>query len=404
MNIDFQPTDPATLAAPYALFTRMRDEDPCHWSPRLKSWVITRYDDVKAVTQDGKLSSNRLQPFFASVPGEEAHKIADIIRYLSLWMVFKDPPEHTRLRRLTSKVLHVKSMQGMRPQVEDIAAWLLDALRGKDEFDFIAELAGPLPCLVIMAMLSVPREDLALMKRLSDDMALFIGSSRVSAQKYDTAQAATHEMAGYFRRLIEKRRESPGEDLLSQLVHLREGDDRLSEDELIATCILLLFAGHETTTNHIANGLLSLMQFPAQMAKLRRDPSLINAAVEELLRHEGPSGAQVRIVNVEHERHGKTLKVGERLFMMLNAANRDPRAYADPDVLDIERDGPSHLTFGYGAHICLGFPLARTEGQVAFPAVLQRYAQIEPATATQEWLNSLVFRGMTALPVRVKPV
>ncbi len=403
MSIDYQPEDPATLADPYPLFARMRDEDPCHWSPRLKSWVLTRYDDVKAVTQDGTMSSNRLQPFFASMPSDEAKKIADIIRYLSLWMVFKDPPEHTRLRRLTSKVLHVKSMQGMRPQIEGIAAWLLDGLRGKEEFDFIAEFAGPLPCLVIMAMLGVPREDLGLMKRLSDDMALFIGSSRVSAEKYDTAQAATHQMAAYFRRLIEQRRDSPGEDLLSQLVHLRDGEDRLTEDELIATCILLLFAGHETTTNHIANGLLSLMQFPAQMKKLREAPSLTNAAVEELLRHEGPSGAQVRVVMVEHERHGKTLKQGDRLFMMLNAANRDPRAYAEPDTLDIDRDGPSHLAFGYGAHICLGFPLARTEGQVAFPAVLQRYAHIEPATEAQQWLNSLVFRGMTALPVRVRP-
>jgi hypothetical protein len=254
-----------------------------------------------------------------------------------------------------------------------------------------------------MAMLGVPRDDLTLMKRLSDDMALFIGSSRVSAEKYDTAQAATHEMAAYFRRLIELRRATPGEDILSQLVHLRDGDDRLSDDELIATCILLLFAGHETTTNHIANGLLSLMRFPGEMQKLRDDLSLTNAAVEELLRHEGPSGAQVRIVQVEHQRHGKTLKQGDRLFMMLNAANRDPRAYADPDVLDIDRDGPAHLSFGYGAHICLGFPLARTEGQVAFPALLKRYAHIEPATATQEWLNSLVFRGMTALPVRVRP-
>ncbi len=401
-TIDYHPEDPATLADPYALFTRLRDEDPCHWSPRLKSWVLTRYDDVKAVTQDGKLSSNRLQPFFAAMPGEEAKKIGDIIRYLSLWMVFKDPPQHTRLRRLTSKVLHVKSMQGMRPQIEDIAAWLLDGLRGNDEFDFIAEFAGPLPCLVIMAMLGVPREDLALMKRLSDDMALFIGSSRVSAEKYDTAQVATHEMAAYFRRLIALRRDAPGDDMLSQLVHLRDGDDRLSDDELIATCILLLFAGHETTTNHIANGLLSLMRFPAQMHKLRDEPSLTNAAVEELLRHEGPSGAQVRIVQVEHQRHGKTLRQGDRLFMMLNAANRDPRAYARPDLLDIERDGPAHLTFGYGAHICLGFPLARTEGQVAFAALMRRYAQIEPATRTQTWLNSLVFRGMTALPVRVR--
>ena len=403
MNIDYRPQDPATLANPYPLFARMRDEDPCHWSPRLKSWVLTRYDDVKAVTQDGKLSSNRLQPFFASLPSEEAQKIGDIIRYLSLWMVFKDPPEHTRLRRLTSKVLHAKSMQGMRTQVEDIAAWLLDSLRGRDQFDFVAEFAGPLPCLVIMAMLGVPREDLATMKRLSDDMALFIGSSRMAAEKYDTAQAATHAMADYFRHLIDVRRAAPGTDLLSQLVHLRDGDDRLSEDELVATCILLLFAGHETTTNHIANGLLSLMQFPAQMHKLRNHPGLTNAAVEELLRHEGPSGAQVRVVQVEHERHGKTLMPGERLFMMLNAANRDPRAYADPDVLDIDRDGVAHLAFGYGAHICLGFPLARTEGQVAFGALLKRYAHIEAATATQTWLNSLVFRGVTALPVRVRP-
>ncbi len=403
MSIDYQPEDSATLADPYPLFARMRDEDPCHWSPRLKSWVLTRYDDVKAVTQDGKLSSNRLQPFFASMPSDEAKKIADIIRYLSLWMVFKDPPEHTRLRRLTSKVLHVKSMQGMRPQVQTISDWLLDGLQGKEEFDFIAEFAGPLPCLVIMAMLGVPREDLALMKRLSDDMALFIGSSRVSAEKYDTAQAATREMAAYFRRLIEQRRSLPGDDLLSQLVHLRDSDDRLSEDELVATCILLLFAGHETTTNHIANGLLSLMQFPGEMKKLRQDFSLTHAAVEEMLRHEGPSGAQVRVVMVEHERHGKLLKQGDRLFMMLNAANRDPRAYEQPDAVDIERDGPSHLSFGYGPHICLGFPLARTEGQVAFPAVLKRYAHIEPATETRQWLNSLVFRGMTALPVRVRP-
>ena len=403
MSIDYRPEDPATLANPYPLLAQMRDEDPCHWSPRLKSWVLTRYDDVKAVTQDGSMSSNRLQPFFASMPSDEARKIGDIIRYLSLWMVFKDPPEHTRLRRLTSRVLHVKSMQGMRPQVEEIAAWLLGGMRGKDEFDFIAEFAGPLPCLVIMAMLGVPREDLGLMKQLSDDMALFIGSSRVSPEKYDTAQAATHAMAEYFRAQIDARRAAPRADLLSELVHLRDGDDRLSEDELVATCILLLFAGHETTTNHIANGLLSLMQFPGEMRKLRADPSLTNAAVEELLRHEGPSGAQVRIVQVEHQRHGKTLKAGDRLFMMLNAANRDPRAYAQPDVLDIERDGVAHLTFGYGAHICLGFPLARTEGQVAFPAVLRRYARIEPATSTQPWLNSLVFRGMTALPVRVRP-
>lgn len=402
MDIDYRPEDPATLADPYPLFTRLRDDDPCHWSPRLKSWVLTRYDDVKQACLDKTLSSDRLRPFFASLPSDEAGRIADIIRYLSLWMVFKDPPEHTRLRRLVAKVFHAKAMQGMRPHVQDIASWLLARLDGRDEFDFIAEFGAPLPCLVIMAMLGVPRAELARMKSLSDDMALFIGSSRTSPEKYATAQAATHAMAEFFRHLIASRRKLAQADLLSDLVHLRDGVDALSEDELVATCILLLFAGHETTTNHLANGLLSLLRFPDEMNKLRADPMLAAAAVEELLRYDGPSGAQVRIVTAEQRLHGKTLAPGERVFMQLNAANRDRRAYADPDRLDLGRDGVPHLTFGYGTHICLGFPLARTEGQVAFPALLGHFKVIELASERLEWLNSMVFRGMLALPVRVR--
>ncbi|MFM7848026.1 MAG: cytochrome P450 [Rubrivivax sp.] len=403
-TIDWHPEDPATLADPYPVFARMRDEAPCFWSPRLKSWVLTRYDDVKAVCLDKeRLSSDRLRPFFASLPSPEAERIGQIIRFLSQWMVFKDPPDHTRLRRLTSRVFHAKSMQAMRPQVEALAAWLMDGMDARPEFDFITDFAGPLPCLVIMGLLGVEYSELARVKRMSDDMALFIGSSRTSPEKYDTAEAATHEMAGFFRELIEDRRRTPRADLLSELVHLRDDEgDRLTEDELVATCILLLFAGHETTTNHIANGLLALMRFPDQMERLRADPTLANDAVEELLRYDGPSGAQVRIVSQTHELHGKTLEAGQRVFIMLNAANRDPRAYPDPDRLDLERDGPPHLSFGFGIHICLGFPLARTEGQVAFPALLRRYRAIEPMTTSPPWINSLVFRGMTSLPVRVR--
>ncbi len=401
-TIDWRPEDPATLADPYPLFVRMRDEDPCHWSPRLRAWVLTRYDDVKRVCLDKDLlSSNRLKPFFAAMPPPEAERIAHIIRYLSLWMVFTDPPDHTRLRRLTSKVFSAKAMQAMRPQVQDISAWLLDRIAERDEFDFIAEYAGPLPCLVIMAMLGVPREHLAQVKRMSDDMALFVGSSRVAAEKYDTAEAATQEMAAYFRDLIEARRREPAQDLLSELVHLRDGDDRLSDDELVATCILMLFAGHETTTNHIANGMRALIRFPGELRRLQQDPTLAPAAVEELLRYDGPQGAQVRIVAQPHVLHGKQLEVGQRMFIMLNAANRDPRAYPDPDRLDLLRDGVPHLTFGFGQHICLGFPLARTEGEVAFPMVLERFRDIELVGDEPEWINSLVFRGMHRMPVRV---
>jgi cytochrome P450 len=401
--IDWRPEDPATLADPYPILARMRDEDPCHWSPRLRSWVVTRYADVKALCLDREgMSSDRLRPFFASLPADETARIADIVRYLSLWMVFKDPPEHTRLRRLTGKVFSTRAMQAMRPRAEQIAEHLLQALEGRDRIDIVADYAGPLPCLVIMAMLGVPADSLAEVKRMSDEIALFIGSSRTSPEKYDTAEAATREMAGFFGALIADRRARPRDDALSELVHLRDGDDAFTDDELVATCILMLFAGHETTTNHIANGMLSLMRFPGEMQRLRDDPGLTAAAVEELLRYDGPSGAQVRIVKQAQRLHGKALEEGQRVFMMLNAANRDPRAYPDPDRLDLSRDGVPHLTFGYGTHICLGFPLARTEGAVALPALLRRYAHLEP-TAEPEWINSLVFRGMKALPVAVKP-
>lgn len=401
MSLDYRPDQPAFLADPFPMFRRMQDEDPCHWSPRLKAWVLTRYEDVRRVCLDKDMSSDRLRPYFATLRPAEAQRIAAIMKYLSLWMVFRDPPEHTRLRRLTSKVFHVKSMQAMRPRIEALMHWLFERVGARSEFDFIGEFAGPLPALVIMDMLGVPRAELGRVKRLSDDMALFIGSSRMAQEKYDIAEAATREMAQFFRAMIADRRVAPRADLLSELVHLEDDGERLSDDELVASCILLIFAGHETTTNHIANGLLGLLRFPGERDRLRADPGLAPAAVEELLRYDGPNGAQVRIVQQEHELHGKRLRPGERVFILLNAANRDPRAYEDPDRVDLARNGPPHLAFGFGLHICLGFPLARLEGQIALPAVLARWPGIEQAGGHLEWLNSMVFRGMKALPVKV---
>jgi cytochrome P450 len=401
--MEFRPDAPQFLADPFPIYRRLRAEDPVHWSPRLKSWVLTRYDDVRQVLLDREISSDRMRPFFATLPGPEAARIGDIIRYLSTWMVFRDPPEHTRLRRLTSKVFNLQSMNAMRPTVEALVEWLFGRVGGRTEIDFIADFAGPLPALVIMAMLGVPKEELAKVKRMSDDMALFIGSSRTSPEKYDIAEKATREMAGFFRELIQHRRQVARKDLLSELIHLQDGNDSLSEDELIATCILLLFAGHETTTNHIANAMLALLKFPGELSALRADSELAPRAVEELLRYDGPSGAQVRVVKVEQELRGKRLKPGDRVFLMLNAANRDPDTYQQPERLHLARGGPAHLTFGFGMHICLGFPLARLEGQIALPAVLKHWQRIELAAPENrlEWLNSMVFRGMTSLPLRV---
>ena len=403
VHIDFRPDAPEFLADPFPMYRCLREQDPVHWSPRMKAWVLTRYDDVKRVLLDREISSDRMRPFFAALPGPEAARIRDVMRFLSTWMVFRDPPEHTRLRRLTSKVFNVQSMHAMRPKVEEISDWLLGRIGERTEIDFIADYAGPLPALVIMAMLGVPRERLAMVKALSDDMALFIGSARAGPDKYGIVEKATREMADFFRELIEERRRTREPDLLSQLIHLKEGDDSLNGDELVATCILLLFAGHETTTNHIANGLLALLRFPDQLEALRADPSLAARAVEELLRYDGPAGVQTRIVTQTNEMRGHELKEGDRVFLMLSAANRDPEAYPDPDRLDLGRDGLPHLAFGFGMHICLGFPLARVEGQIALPAVLKRWRKIELAVpeARLEWLNSTVFRGMTVMPLRV---
>jgi cytochrome P450 len=403
MSVEYWPADARMLADPFPVYRRLQEEDPCHWSTTLKAWVLTRYDDVRRVCLDTGMSSDRLRPFFAALPPPEAARMTELAHVLTRWMVFRDPPDHTRVRRLVSRVFHVRSIQERRGSIERLTSWLLERLVGRGEFDFIAEFAGPLPALVIMDMLGVPRAELERLKRLSDEMALFVGSAREAPAKYARAEAATQEMAQLFRALADARRAAPRADLLSELVHLEDEDgDRLSEEELVATCVLLLFAGHETTTHHLANGLAALLRFPRELEKLRREPRLANAAVEELLRYDGPIGAQVRIVREAQHVHDRELRPGDRVFLMMNAANRDPRAYDDPDRLDLERRGPPHLTFGFGAHICLGFPLARAEGQIALSAVLARWRDIEAAGGQPEWLDSMVLRGMKAFPIRVR--
>ena len=403
-TLEFNPTDQQTMSDPFPSLNRLRESDPAHYNEHLRAWLITRYDDNKQLTQDMSLSSDRLRPFFATLEASEREKIGGIIRYLSLWMVFTDAPDHTRIRRLTSQVFNAPLMNGMRSLVERRVDALLDELAGRDQIDYITDFAGPLPALVIMDMLGVPACELARIKLLSDEIALFIGSARASDEKYRVAEAATHEMASLFLELIAQRRAEPTDDLISQLVHLREPDtnDQLTDDELVATCILLLFAGHETTTSLLSNGLLGMLQFPDQIQVLRDQPGLVNDAVEEMLRFDGPNLSQARVAVAPVTLHGKTIEPGDRVFLMLSAANRDPRAYPEPDRLDFERDRLAHLAFGWGKHICLGFPLARLEGQVAFPKLLARWANIEQTSDNLQWHRSMVFRGVPSLPLRVQ--
>ncbi len=403
MALVYDPGDPAIRSDPFPIFRRLQDEDPVHWSPALRGWVITRYEDVRSVATSKEMSPDRLTPFYRSMPDATQRTLSEVIRYLNLWMVFRNPPEHTRLRGLMSKAFTPRAVEALRPNVSALVDLLLDRIGDRREIDWIADVAGPLPALVIMDMLGVPRDAVAPMKEWSDEMALFVGSARGAADKYERARHGSHEMAAYFRRIIAERREAPRDDMISAMIAARDQNQQLSEDELVASCMLLLFAGHETTTNLIGNGVIQLVQHPQEQARLRQTPGLIDSAVEECLRFDGPSGALARVVGAEHEFAGKQMKAGARIFAMLNAANRDGRFFAEPDRFDIARAPNRHVTFGFGLHFCLGAPLARIEAQLCIDALLRRFATIEFAAdpAGFDWLDALIMRGVKSLPLRI---
>ena len=306
MSYVFDLGNPATNANPFPEFARLRAEDPVHWSPAMKAWIVTRYADVKQVALNNRqISADRLTPFFKANPEYQRGSIDSLVRYLNHWMVFRDPPDHTRLRRLFTKAFTPTAVANLRPNIEDIVAHLIDGMQAKarrgETVDYIADFAYPLPASVIMDLLGVPRADLERVKVWSDDIALFIGTAQVAGNKYLRAEAGAKAMSGYFRTLVEARTAAPTADMISQLVLARDDRDALSTDEIIGTAILLLFAGHETTTNLIGNGFLYSMKHRDQWERLIADPALAASAVEEYLRYDGPSGALARVAAADLE-------------------------------------------------------------------------------------------------------
>lgn len=405
MTYVFDLGNPATNADPFPEFARLRAEDPIHWSAAMKAWIITRHADVKQVALNRQISADRLTPFFKTNPEYRRGSIESLVRYLNHWMVFRDPPDHTRLRRLFNKAFTPTSVSNLRPGIEAIVAHLIDGMEAKarrgETVDYIADFAYPLPASVIMDLLGVPRADLERVKLWSDDIALFIGTAQVAGNKYLRAESGAKAMSDYFRSLVEARTAEPTDDMISHLVLARDDRDALTTDEIIGTCILLLFAGHETTTNLIGNGFLYSMRHRDQWERLVGDPSLAESAVEEYLRYDGPSGALARVAAADLEMGGKTIREGQRLFAFMNSANRDPEAFADPERFDIGREPNAHLTFGHGIHFCLGAPLARLEAQIATLRLAQRLPDIRLSGADPEWHDSLILRGVKRLPVQL---
>lgn len=398
-EVVFDPRDRATIDDPIPLLTRLQAEEPVYWCEPLKSWVITGYDDAKFVLRNDTFSADRMSPFFNALAPERQSKIQELIRYLSTWVAFKDPPDHTRLRRAMKLVFNPDTVELQRTMIETTVSSLVDRLEQRESFDFIADYAFPLPAMVIMRLLGLPERDMGAIREWSSKMQLFIGSSTTSPEKYSMAEAGAVAMAEYFRAAVKARERNPQNDLLTQLMELRESQDALTDDEVVGTAMLFLFGGHETTTNLIGNGVRALLRHPAQLSKFRATPSLVESAIEEILRFDGPTGASVRIVASNQVLHGKSLKAGQRVFVMINAANHDPRIFDKPEQFDITRSPNLHLTFNYGPHFCMGAPLARLEGQIAIAEVLNRLPNLALASERYEYMDTMIMRGVREMPV-----
>ena len=393
---------PELTEDPFAYFARLRAEDPVHWAEANKAWLLTRYDDVVAAYADPRLSSDRVRPLLGVLPPERREAYRPMLETIGHWMVVTDPPVHTRLRKLANHAFRQQRVNAMGAWIGELVDDLLDDFTATGSDDFLNRIAYPLPAAVIARMMGAPLQDRDKFQHWSDELALvaFSAGGEDRASRYTRALAGVRELQQYLAGLIERRRREPGEDMISLLLAgADESGDYLDDAEVMALCSLILFAGHETTTNLLCNALVALDRHPAELARLRDDPSLVNRAVEEVLRYEGPIKIIIRWVVEDHDRDGRQVKAGDRVFLVQQSANRDAGTFDDPDRFDIGRPTqPLHVGFGRGIHACLGAQLARIEARVALPKILGRLGGVR-VLGDVAWRPNIASRAVTGLRV-----
>jgi hypothetical protein len=383
----------------YEIYRRLRQDHPVRWDPRWSVWVITGYPEAAAALNDPRITALRSGMDITWLPPENQASLEPVLRALRTQMLFLDGPDHHRLRSLANKAFTPRVVESMRERIQALVDGILDSAAAQGRMDVVADLADPVPVKVIGDLLGVPPADNPMLKRWSDHFAAFLDGSSLTPETAAQAIQSIGEFMVYFRRLTLSRRGASHGDLLQALVDAEVEGDRLSEDELLANCVLLLAAGHETTTNLIANGLLTLLEHPEQLGMLREEPTLIQGAVNELLRYESPVQNTERRVLEDLDLGGARIAADQFVLIVLGAANRDPRTFVNPDILDIRRPGPAHLAFGYGHHFCLGAALARLEGQIAIGSVVRRFPNMRLESAEPRWKRSMLFRTLECLPV-----
>lgn len=388
-------------ADPHPVFAQLRENAPVHWSEPHRAWLVSRYEDISKAFQNRSLSSDRVRPLLDARRHHQPETTTKVQELLSQWMVVSDPPEHTRLRRLAANAFKQQRIAAMTERIQELLDELLDEYVFGGHDDLIQHVAYPLPAIVIAELLGVPPSGRDKFRHWSDELALvaFGAGGDARLQRHERALRGIEEMFTFFRELVDLRRREPGTDMLSAMMGKDQFGDELSEDELIGMCSLLLFAGHETTTNSIANGLVSLLQHPDQMSLLRQHPELISTGVEELLRYDGPIKVLNRWVTADTELGGQRIREGERVYICLSSANRDPRKFSEPDTLDLRRTPNPHIAFGKGVHACIGAQLARMETRIAIGTIVQRLPGLELA-GKLVYKESLAARALYTLPLK----
>ena len=379
-GITYNPLSAKLRADPYATYEKLRRKDPVHRMRLQNAWVLTNFEDVDLVLRDHRRFGNAGRDF-------------GYIPYIS--MLDLDPTEHTRIRGLAAKGFTPRSVAELEPRIQETVDKLLDDLAGRPRFDLIRDFAFPLPVIVIAEMLGVPPEDREKFNGWSNVVALTV-DPLLNSEQIRQVRQAIEELFDYFEGMAAARRQQPRDDLISTLVAAEEDGEQLSRDDLLINLVLFLAAGNETTRNLIGNGTLALLRHPEQLQRLRDNPDLLDSAIDELLRYDSPVQLNGRIAREPLEIGGKKVEPGQRVLCLLGAANRDPAAFPNPDRLDVGRAPGNHLAFSRGIHYCLGAPLARLEGRVAFAALLARYPSLRLA-AQPRYRNQITLRGLEEL-------
>jgi cytochrome P450 len=403
----FDPFDPNWSKDPFPLYAQLRQEAPIHKND-LGFWVLARHEDCLAVLRDKRASSDSLNVATERMPEGFRTPIAedDPIATAMIEMrpfLFRDPPDHTRLRGLVVKAFTPKVVEALRARTQEVVDELLDAAMAKNEVDLLDEFAYPLPVRVICDLLGVPLEDQDRFRGWSNALARGLDPDFLLTQEViDERGEAVLQFSQYFFELLAERRRHPGDDLLSRLVQAEDGGTVLSETELLSTCILLLVAGHETTVNLISGGTLALLRHPDQFERFRTDPSVTRSGVEEMLRYVSPVQLTGRALTEPCEFGGVEFQKGDFAMLLLASGNHDPEQFEDPERFDVTRTPNNHLGFGFGIHHCLGAPLARMEAQVALTSLVSRAPQLALTVDDVAYTNNVVLRGMESLPVAMR--